>query len=91
MSKLKEEKKNAHAHKSNQHSLSCYINSLGDGIDMPSSNSNDSYDEFTNTHSDSSNKEETTTTHTVDKLDTHDRHCGIDYIRYDSEKKNNQC
>ena len=80
-------KQNAHAHKRNQHLLSWYINSLSDGVDMAGSNSNDGYYEFTNTHSDSSNEEETTTTHTVDELDTHDRHYGIHYISDDSIEK----
>jgi hypothetical protein len=54
---------------------------------MASSNSNDGYYEFTNTHSDGSNEKETTTTHTVDELDTKGRHYGIHYISDDSEKK----
>jgi hypothetical protein len=51
---------------------------LSDGIDIASSNSNDGYDEFTNTHSDGPNEEETTTTHTVDEMDAQDYHYGTD-------------
>jgi hypothetical protein len=53
---------------------------------MANSNSNDGYDEFTNTHPDGSDEEETTTTYTVDELDTHDCHYGIDQISDDSKK-----
>lgn len=53
----------------NKHFLSWLINGLSDGIDMANSNPNDGRDVLTNTHSDGSN-EETTTTHTVDELDT---------------------
>ena len=54
---------------------------------MASSNSNDSHDEFTDTHSEGSNEEELTTTYTVNKLDTHDCHYGIDYISDNSGGK----
>lgn len=54
---------------------------------MASSNSNDGNDEFTRTHSEGSNEEKPTTTYTVNELDTHDCHYGIDYISDDSGKK----
>jgi hypothetical protein len=82
---MKLERKAAHAHKRDQYFLSWYIHSLSDGIDVASSNSDNGYDEFRDTHSDGSNEEKTTTTHTVDELDTNDRHYGIHNISYDSE------
>ena len=54
---------------------------------MASCNSNDGNDEFTRTHSEGSNEEKSTTTYTVNELDTHDCHYGIDYISDDSRKK----
>ena len=54
---------------------------------MASSNSNDGNDEFTRTHSEGSNEEKPTTAYTVNELDTHDCHYGIDYISDDSGKK----
>ena len=60
---------------------------MSDGIDIANGNSNDGYDEFTNTHSDGSKEEETTTTHTVDEMDAEDYRYETDYISDDSEKK----
>ena len=54
---------------------------------MTHSNSENGYDEFTDTHSDGTDEKETTTAHTVDQLDTHNGHDGIDYISDDPEKK----
>ena len=65
-------KKDAQAHKRNQYFLSCSINSLSDRINISSSNSNDSHDEFANWHSDSSDEKEPTTTHAIDEMDAHD-------------------
>ena len=82
----RKKEKTAHAHKHNQHFLSWYINGLSDGIDMANSNSNDGYDEFTNTHSNGSHEEETAATHAIDEKDTHNCHCGTDCTSDDSEK-----
>ena len=78
--------KNVQAHKSNQHPLSSHINRII-SLDMTGSNSDDGHDEFTETHPDGTDEEETTTTDTVNKLHTDDGRYGVYYISDDSKKK----
>jgi hypothetical protein len=54
--------------------------------DFASSNSDNGYDEFTETHPQGANDEETAAAGTIDKLDTHNSHYGVYYISNDSEQ-----
>ena len=71
-----------HASESNQDSLGSqvHLNARWGYCGVTSSNTNDSHDEFADTHSSSADEEEFSATNSVNELNTEDGHDGIDDI-----------
>jgi len=71
-----------HASERNQDSLGSqvHLDARGSYRRVTSSNTNDSHDEFTDTHSSCADKEQLSTPDSVNELDTEDGHDGADDI-----------